>query len=96
MRELRKIDLLVLDDWGIGQLDAINRSDLLEIIGNRCGSGSTMITSVMPVKAWAEYIQDPTYSDSILDRLVRNAHRIEMTSVSMRSLEKYGAITKKK
>lgn len=96
MRELRKIDLLVLDDWGIGQLDAINRSDLLEIIENRCGSGSTMITSVMPVKAWVEYIQDPTYSDSILDRLVRNAHRIEMTGVSMRSLEKYGAITKKK
>ena len=96
MRELRKIDLLVLDDWGIGQLDAINRSDLLEIIENRCGSGSTLITSVMPVKAWAEYIQDQTYSDSILDRLVRNAHRIEMTGVSKRSLEKYGAITKKK
>lgn len=96
MRELGRIDLLVLDDRGIGQLDAINRSDLLEIIESRCGNGSTMITSVMPVKAWAEYIQDPTYSDSILDRLVRNAHRIEMTGISMRSLEKYGAIDKNK
>ena len=96
MRELRKVDLLVLDDWGLGQLDSINRSDLLEIIENRCGSGSTMITSVMPVKAWAEYIQDPTYSDSILDRLVLNAHRIEMKGVSMRSLPQYGAIERKK
>ena len=96
MKELRKVDLLVLDDWGMGQLDALNRSDLLEIIENRCGSGSTLITSVLPVKAWKDYIQDPTYSDSILDRLVLNAHRIEMKGISMRSLPKYGAITVKK
>ena len=95
MRELRKFDLLVFDEWGMGQRDAINRSDLLEIIENRRGSGSTLVTSVLPVKSWSDYIQDPTYADSILDRLVRNTHRIEMKGVSMRSLERYGAIVKK-
>ena len=95
LRELRKFDLLVFDEWGMGQLDAINRSDLLEIIENRRGSGSILVTSVLPVKSWSDYIQDPTYADSILDRLVRNTHRIEMKGVSMRSLERYGAIVKR-
>lgn len=84
LRELRKYDLLVFDDWGIGQMDAVTRSDLLEIIEDRCGNGSIMITSVLPVKVWAEYIKDATYADSILDRLVSNAHRINMVGESMR------------
>ena len=92
IRELRRIDLLILDDWGIGQMDAINRSDLLEIIEDRCGIGSILVTSVLPVKAWAGYIKDATYSDSILDRLVRNAFRINMNGDSMRQQAKYGAI----
>ena len=56
IRDLRRIDLLILDDWGIGQMDAINRSDLLEIIEDRCGVVSILVTSVLPVKAWAGYI----------------------------------------
>lgn len=92
LRELRRIDLLILDDWGIGQIDAGNRSDLLEIIEDRSGVGSTLVTSVLPVKVWAEYIKDATYADSILDRLVRNAHRIDMFGESMRKKTKYGAI----
>lgn len=95
LRNLRRIDLLVLDDWGIGQMDAVNRSDLLEIIEDRCGVGSVLVTSVLPVKAWAEYIKDVTYSDSILDRLVRNAHRIEMIGQSMRMKKCYGALQDK-
>ena len=91
-RELRKYDLLVFDDWEIGQMDAVTRSDLLEIIEDRCGNGSIMITSVLPVKVWAEYIKDATYADSILDRLVSNAHRINMVGESMRKQERYGAI----
>ena len=51
-----------------------------------------MITSVLPVKVWAEYIKDATYADSILDRLVSNAHRINMVGESMRKQERYGAI----
>lgn len=92
LRELKKINLLVLDDWGIGQMDALGRSDLLEIVEERCDIGSTLITSVLPVKSWARYIGDATYSDSILDRIVRNAHRIELKGPSMREQTKYGAI----
>ena len=92
LRELRRYDLLVFDDWGIGQMDAVNRSDLLEIIEDRCGSGSILITSVLPVNVWAQYIKDETYADSILDRLVRNAHRINMVGDSMRKQGRYGAI----
>lgn len=77
-------------------MDAVNRSDLLEIIEDRCGVGSVLVTSVLPVKAWADYIKDVTYADSILDRLVRNAHRIEMVGDSMRKHECYGAINTKK
>lgn len=95
LRNLRRIDLLVLDDWGIGQMDAVNRSDLLEIIEDRCGVGSVLVTSVLPVKTWAEYIKDATYADSILDRLVRNAHRIEMIGESMRMQKRYGALNTK-
>ena len=92
LRALRRIDLLILDDWGIGQIDAINRSDLLEIIEDRCGVGSILVTCVLPVKAWTGYIKDPTYSDSILDRLVCNAFRINMNGESMRGQTRYGAV----
>lgn len=91
-RRLQKVDLLVLDDWGIGKIDNVARSDLLEIIEQRRGNGSLMITSVLPVSAWAQYINDPTYSDSILDRVVFNSHRIEIEGDSMRSKIAYGAI----
>ena len=95
LKELRNIDLLVLDDWGIGQMDATARSDLLEIIEDRCGNASTMITSVLPVSSWAQYINDATYADSIMDRVVRNAHRIQIKGESMRQSPKYGAITER-
>lgn len=92
LNELKRVDLLILDDWGIGQMDAIARTDLLEVIEDRCGSGSTIITSVLPVETWGQYIGDPTLADSILDRLTTNAHHIEIDGPSMRDLEKYGAI----
>lgn len=88
----KKIDLLVLDDWGIGQLDANSRSDLLEIIEERHGTGSTIITSMLPVKSWAAYINDATYSDAILDRLIQNAHRFELRGESLRAEPQYGAV----
>lgn len=92
VRMLCNIDLLILDDWGLGNLDDLTRSDLLEIIENRKGKGSTLVTSVYPVKSWAALIQNPSYADSILDRLVHNAHRIEIDGPSMRSKPKYGAV----
>jgi DNA replication protein DnaC len=84
LRELKGVDLLVLDDWGIGQLDAKSRADLLEIINERHLFASTIITSVLPVDKWASYINDATYADAILDRLVSNCHRIELSGPSMR------------
>ena len=74
----------VLDDWGLEPLDAAARHDLLEILEERYGRRSTMITSQLPVDRWHEIIGDPTYADAILDRLVHNAHRIELAGESMR------------
>jgi DNA replication protein DnaC len=84
LRNLGRADLLILDDWGLEPLDAAARHDLLEILEERYGRRSTMITSQLPVERWHEIIGDPTYADAILDRLVHNAHRIELTGESMR------------
>ncbi len=84
LRNLGRADLLILDDWGLEPLDAAARHDLLEIIEERYGRRSTMITSQLPVDRWHEIIGDPTYADAILDRLVHNAHRIELAGESMR------------
>src|SRR5271169_2354692 len=84
LRNLGRADLLILDDWGLEPLDAAARHDLLEIVEERYGRRSTMITSQLPVDRWHQIIGDPTYADAILDRLVHNAHRIELAGESMR------------
>ncbi len=73
-----------MDDWGLEPLDAAARHDLLEILEERYGRRSTVVTSQLPVERWHEIIGDPTYADAILDRLVHNAHRIELVGESMR------------
>lgn len=85
-----KADLLVLDDWGIDQPSREERLDLLELIEDRSGLKSTLIASQVPVEKWHDLIGDPTLADAILDRLVHNAHRIELKGESMR--KKYGAL----
>jgi len=75
---------LIIDDFGLEPLDASSRHDLLEILEDRYGRRSTIITSKLPVTAWHEIIGDPTYADAILDRLVHNAHRIELSGESLR------------
>lgn len=84
LRNLGRTDLLILDDWGLEPLDAAARHDLLEILEERYGRRSTMVTSQLPIERWHEIIGDPTYADAILDRLVHNAHRIELAGDSMR------------
>lgn len=84
LRALGRADLLVLDDWGLEPLDAAARHDLLEILEERYGRKSTLVTSQLPVDRWHEIIRDPTYADAIMDRLVHNAHRVELTGESMR------------
>src|SRR5665213_2103690 len=84
LRNLGRADLLILDDLGLEPFDAAARHDLLEILEKRYGRRSTMITSQLPVDRWHEIIGDPTYVDAILNRLVHNAHRIELAGESMR------------
>ena len=84
IKALGRADLLILDDFGLEPLDAGARHDLLEILEERYGRRSTIVTSQLPLSAWHEVIGDPTYADAILDRLVHNAHRIELTGESLR------------
>jgi DNA replication protein DnaC len=84
LRNLGRAELLILDDWGLELLDAAARHDLLEILEERYGRRSTVITSQLPVDRWHEVVNDPTYADAIMDRLVHNAHRVELSGESMR------------
>ena len=84
LRALGGVQLLILDDWGLEPLDAAARHDLLEILEERYGRRSTIVTSQIPVDKWHDLIGDPTYADAILDRIVHNAHRIDLTGHSLR------------
>jgi len=84
LKTLSRVDVLILDDFGLGPLDAPARQDLLEIVEERYGRRSTIITSQPPVEAWHDLIGEPTYADAILDRIVHNAHRIELDGETIR------------
>jgi DNA replication protein DnaC len=87
LRELAKIqrqNLIILDDFGLQPLDSQNRITLLEIIEDRNSTGSIIVTSQVPVKSWYEIIGERTVADAILDRLIHNAHRLELAGESMR------------
>jgi len=86
-KELEKIEnkhLLILDDWGITPLDMAARLALLQIIEDRQGRYSTIITAQLPVADWHNYINESTIADAILDRIIHQAHRIELTGESLR------------
>ncbi len=87
IKELAKIErqqLLLIDDFGIQPLDAASRSALMEIIEDRHGKSSIIITSQIPVSKWHEIIGEQTIADAILDRIVHDAHRVEMKGESLR------------
>lgn len=73
-------------DWGLEHLDATARHHLLEILKDRYGQRSTLVTSQVLISRWHELIGDPTYADAILDRLVHNARRLELAGESMRKM----------
>jgi DNA replication protein DnaC len=84
LKMLARVDLLILDDWGLAPMLPEQRRDLLEIMEDRHGRGSTVVTSQLPVEHWHEIIGDPTIADAILDRLVHNAHRLTLKGESLR------------
>src|ERR1700757_789460 len=86
-RMLVKVDLLVLDDWGPDRLSASQRRDLMEIVEDRHGRGSILITSQLPVATWHEIIGEPTLGDAILDRIVHNAYRLQLAGPPMRQIK---------
>ncbi|MCP4706626.1 MAG: ATP-binding protein, partial [candidate division Zixibacteria bacterium] len=74
--KLARVNLLIIDDWGIATLTDMERRDILEILEDRYNTTSTLITSQIPIENWHDTIGDPTLADAILDRVVHNAHKI--------------------
>ncbi len=85
---LAKLQLIVLDDWGIDQLDRQARRDLLEVLEDRCGRLSTVITTQLPTDKWHDYIGDGTIADAICDRLVNQAYLFTIQGDSIRKNKK--------
>jgi DNA replication protein DnaC len=84
LQTLAKIELLILDDFGLKPLTQAEKHDLLEIIEDRHALRSTIVTSQLPIKVWHEYLGEPTVADALLDRLLNNAHRLELRGDSLR------------
>jgi len=87
LRRLAKTDVLILDDFGLEMLNAAQRKDLLEVLEDRYGSSSTVITSQLEPKDWHAVIGDETIADAVCDRLVHNAHRVKLGGESIRKLK---------
>lgn len=88
LARLSRVDVLVLDDFGVAGMGDPERNDLLEVLEDRYGLRSTIVTSQLPISSWHEYLIDPTLADAICDRLVNNAHRIALKGPSRRRSDK--------
>ena len=84
LKSIARTELLILDDWGLANVSADQGRDLLEILDDRQGRGSTIVTSQIEVKHWHEMIANPTVADAVLDRLVHSAHRLNLAGESLR------------
>lgn len=87
LQHLARLDNLILDDWGLEPLKSAHRNDLMEIMDDRNGTSSTVIISQLPTDEWYQSIGDNTLADAILDRLMHNAHRINLKGESMRKIQ---------
>lgn len=87
LERIAKVQLLILDDWGIDQLDRQARRDLLEVLEDRYSKTATIITTQLPVERWHQFIGDDTIADAICDRVINNAYTLTMTGESMRKLK---------
>ncbi len=84
LQSLAKTELLIIDDWGLELLKAVQRNDLMELMDDRHGHASTIMLSQLPTDQWHQSIGDNTIADAILDRLMHNAHRLKLKGESMR------------
>ena len=84
LASLAKLDLIVLDDFGLAKLNTDNRRDPLELLEDRYATRSTLVTSQLPIESWHDALGDPTFADAILDRLVHNAYKLKLKGGSMR------------
>ena len=84
LTKLARVDVLLVDDFGLDALSPQDRRDFLELLDDRHGTRSTIMTSQLPVAQWHEFIGDPTLADSICDRLLHNAHRVVLKGPSRR------------
>ena len=88
LAQLARVDVLVLDDWALAPLQEAERRDVLEILEDRYGTRSTIVTSQLHPNQWHDYVNEPTLADAICDRLLHNAHRIVLKGPSRRKEEK--------
>ena len=86
-QQLAKLQLLVLDDFGLVPLTARGRSDLLELLDDRVGTSSTLVAGQLPIKDWHGFINDPALADAILDRLIHSSIKLTLRGESMRKLK---------
>lgn len=86
MNQLLKMELPILDDWGIQKVTAAQRQDLMEAVKDSHGRRSALIASQLPTVHWHDYIGQATLADAILDRLLHGAHRLNLHGGSMRKL----------
>ncbi len=86
LKQLAKIRLMIIDDWGLEPLKPAHRNDLMEIMDDRHGYTSTVVISQLPTDEWYANIGDNTLADAILDRLMHNAHRLQLKGESMRKI----------
>ena len=84
--QLAKKTVLILDDWGLEKLSPRQSSDLLEVVEERYGRGSTILISQLPVTEWYKMVSNPTVADALMDRLVHNSHRLELSGESLRKV----------
>ena len=93
INKLTKAQVLVIDDLGLAPMTDTERRDLLEVVEERHGHASTIVTSQLPMEHWHEQIGDPTIADAILDRLIHNAHKINLTMKGGSLRKKYASLT---
>ena len=87
LAKIARADVLVLDDWAMAPINDVERRDLLEVLDDRYGTRSTIVTSQVPPKRWHEHIAEPTHADAICDRLIHNAHKLVLKGPSRRRPE---------